>query len=129
MERWEQRFKNFEKAYSRLENAMQKFDNLNELEQVGLVQTYQYTFELAWKTLKDYLVLQGIDVKFPRDVIKNSYSYEIISNGEVWLQMLKDRNSIAHIYSEKIFKSVLNDIKSDYFDEITKLYKYLGAQL
>ncbi len=129
MERWEQRFKNFEKAYSRLENAMQKFDNLNELEQVGLVQTYQYTFELAWKTLKDYLVLQGIDVKFPRDVIKNSYSYEIISNGEVWLQMLKDRNSIAHIYSEKIFKAVLNDIKSNYFDEITKLYKYLGAQL
>ncbi len=129
MERWEQRFKNFEKAYLRLDNAMKKFDDLNELEQVGLVQTYQYTFELSWKTLKDYLVLQGLDVKFPRDVIKNAYSYDIISNGEVWLQMLKDRNSIAHIYSEKVFKTVLDNIKTYYYKEITKLYKYLGEQL
>lgn len=127
--RWKQRYNNFDKAYKHFSAGMERFDTLNELEQVGIVQTYQYNFELAWKTLKDYLEEQGVVAKFPRDVIKNAYKYEIIDDGDVWLEMLNHRNLIAHIYSEKIFNTVLKDIENKYFNEITKVHNYLGDEL
>ena len=87
--RWRQRFENFEKAYSQLHAAIEIFDRLSNLEKEGLIQRFEYTFELAWKTLKDYLEANEVEVKFPRDVIKSAFHYELIQDGEVWMDMLK----------------------------------------
>jgi len=91
--RWKQRFHNFKNAFSFLSKAI-SLAAPSEIEEAGIVQAYEFTFELAWKTLKDYLEFNNIAVKFPRDVIKESFRYELIDNGEIWLDMLDKRNRL-----------------------------------
>jgi hypothetical protein len=67
---WKQRFQNFKKAFNQLSVAVGKED-LSDLEKAGCIQFYEFTFELAWKTLHDYLKSQNVDVKFPRDTTRN----------------------------------------------------------
>ena len=81
--RWRQRFQNFKKVFEQLRDSVLKVDELSDLEKEGMVQRFEYTFELAWKTLKDYLEEQQVNAKFPREVIKQSFHYEIIQDGEI----------------------------------------------
>lgn len=124
--RWRQRFVNFEKAYQKLREPIMDFEKLNRLEKEGLIQRFEYTFELAWKTLKDYLESQEVIVKFPREVIKTAFYYELIKNGETWMDMLEKRNILAHTYDEERFNLVLTKIKDEYFKEISQVYHKLG---
>lgn len=126
--RWRQRFQNLEKAYKQLEDSVQKAEELSDLEKEGMVQRFEYTFELAWKTIKDFLEEQYVIVKFPREVIKQAFSYEIIDDGEIWMDMLEKRNLMAHTYEESIFKQAVNKIVNEYFPAMNKLYIYLREQ-
>lgn len=123
--RWKQRFENFKIAFKRLSEAVNNINNLDDLSKEGLIQRFEYTFELAWKTLKDYLEYKGEIAKFPRDVLKKAFQTELIDNGEIWFEMLDKRNLIAHIYDEDIFNTVINLIRSSYYKEIYKLYNFL----
>jgi len=76
-----------------------------------LIQRFEYTFELAWKTLKDYLEANEVITKFPRDVIKAAFQYELIKDGEVWMDMLEKQNLLAHTYDEKRFNFAIKKIK------------------
>ncbi|MFW5830952.1 MAG: nucleotidyltransferase substrate binding protein [Prolixibacteraceae bacterium] len=122
--RWKQRFYNFEKAFLQFTDAVKQVDVLSDLEKEGLVQRFEYTFELAWKTMKDFLEGQDVEVRFPRDTIKKGFQYEIISEGEVWLEMLESRNIMAHTNEEKLFQTAVNKIIADFYPEIRKLYNY-----
>ena len=98
--RWHYRFRNFSRAFGRLQHALQEgSEALNELEQEGVIQRFEYTFELAWKTLKDYLEYHGVvlDEVAPRTVIRNAYQAKLISDGERWIDMLTDRNRMSHV--------------------------------
>ncbi len=123
--RWKQRFQNFEKAFLQFQKAVNSFENLDDLSKEGLIQRFEYTLELAWKTLKDYLENEEIIAKSPKDTIKNAFQIDIIDNGELWMLMLKDRNLMAHTYDEDNFNTALKNITNLYFDEIKKLYKFL----
>lgn len=123
--RWRQRFSNLEKAILLLKDAVDRIDDLDDLSKEGLIQRFEYTFELSWKTLMDYLEAKGIQPKFPRDVIKEAYQAEIIEDGEVWLEMLEARNLIAHTYDETSFEMALNKIRNHYYEHILKLYQHL----
>ena len=123
--RWKQRFQNFEKAYLQLKSSVLEVESLSDLEKEGMVQRFEYTFELAWKTLKDYLQEQGVDARFPREVIKASYHYGLIEDGEIWMDMLEKRNIMAHTYNEDTFRQAVNDIASSFYPAITNLYHYL----
>ena len=124
--RWKQRFDNFEKAFLLLKEAAESdLNKLNKLEKEGIIQRFEYTFELAWKTLKDYLESKGVVTKFPRETLKHSFQTEIIEQGEVWLDMLEKRNLLAHTYDEKNFKLALETILNLYYPEIDKLYRFL----
>ena len=123
--RWKQRFQNFEKAFGQLKNAVTQVESLSDLEKEGMIQRFEYTFELAWKTLKDYLEEKNVDAKFPREVIKQSFKYEIINDGDIWLEMLEQRNLMVHTYEEKIFKTTVNKISKTYFAAISQVYQYL----
>ena len=127
--RWRQRFQNYEKAFIQLSDAVYQLDQLSTLEKEGLVQRFEYTFELGWKVLKDFLESKNVEVNFPRDVIKESFKTELLDDGEIWLEMLEKRNLMAHTYDEVIFKSVLNDIESRYFDQLKKIYVLFKSQL
>ena len=122
--RWKQRFQNYEKAFKRLSRAIEvvKSASDDDLLQSGLVQTYEYTFELAWKTLKDYLTLEGFEVRSPRETIRQGFQSGYIMNGEDLLQALADRNLATHIYDDEIIIRVLNDIFERYFFLLQDFY-------
>ena len=126
--RWKQRFDNFNRAFSQLTIAVSLFDTLDDLAKEGLVQRFEYTFELAWKTLKDYLISKGEDIQFARDVIKKAYQFEIIEDGEMWLLMLDRRNAMSHTYNEAIFHEVCTQIVTQFYPEIDKLFSYLKTE-
>lgn len=126
--RWKQRFQNFEKAFLQLESATIKLQSLSDLEKEGLIQRFEYTFELAWKTLKNYLESQNVEAKFPREVIKKGFQYEIIEDGEIWMDMLEKRNLMAHTYDEEIFNEAINQISTLYFSEIKKVFIFFKRQ-
>jgi len=126
--RWRQRFQNFKKAFEQLRDSVLKVDELSDLEKEGMVQRFEYTFELAWKTLKDYLEEQQVNAKFPREVIKQSFHYEIIQDGEIWMDMLEKRTLMAHTYEETIFRDSVQKIANEYFKAISPLYSFLKNQ-
>jgi nucleotidyltransferase substrate binding protein (TIGR01987 family) len=127
--RWKQRFQNFEKAFSHLDEAVQKVKELSVLEKEGLIQRFEYTFELAWKTLKDYLESENVEAKFPREVIKKGFQYEILLNGEVWMEMLEKRNLMAHTYNEEIFGMAVNHVVHFFYPEIKQLYIFFQKKI
>lgn len=126
--RWRQRYENFDKAYKQLEQAIKEFKTLSVLEKEGLIQRFEYTFELAWKTLKDYLESQEVDANFPREVIKASFNYGLIEKGEVWMDMLEKRNVLAHTYDEERFQFAIKMIKEKYFQAISELHQLMGEK-
>ncbi len=122
--RWKQRFENFEKAFLQLKEAIDRYEHLDDLSKEGLIKRFEYTFELAWKTLKDYLESNGVVAKFPREVLKQAFQAEIIDQGESWIDMLEKRNLLAHTYDEKNFKLALETILTSYYPELIKLYQF-----
>ena len=129
--RWKQRFQNFEKAYKRLKHAIDVVKNEpdNEVLTAGLIQTYEFTFELSWKTLKDYLEMEGFDVPSPRSTIRQAFQSGYIQNAEDWMQALNDRNLTTHTYDDQIAAKVIGDINEKYFFILEELYQSLKAKL
>ena len=95
--RSQQRFSNFLKALARYEEALSP--KMSRLEEEGLIQRFEYTFELAWKTLQDLLFERGYEtVRGPRPVLEQAFQDGVISDGPLWLEMLKSRNETVHLY-------------------------------
>ena len=122
--RWQQRFRNYENAFLFFEQIIQK-ESLTEIEKAGLVHAYEFTFELAWKTMKDYLEAKDIPVKFPREVIKESFRYDLIADGETWMDMLDKRNLMTHTYDETSAKTAIMLIQNNYYSLLRDLYNIL----
>ncbi|MBR0574426.1 MULTISPECIES: nucleotidyltransferase substrate binding protein [Pasteurellaceae] len=120
--RFKQRLENFEKAFLQLQKAVSRADELDDLSKEGLIQRFEYTFELAWKTLKDYLESEGEITTSPRQVLKQAFKMNLLDNGELWITMLDKRNLMAHTYNEDYFKQVFESIVNQYFEQIEKLY-------
>jgi nucleotidyltransferase substrate binding protein (TIGR01987 family) len=129
--RWKQRFDNLQSAYQRLQHAIQVNEQTpnNDLIQMALIKAFEMTFELSWKTMKDYLNYNGIDVKLPREVIKQAFANDIIVNGQLWMDMLEDRNLMAHTYDEARAIKAVNHICQHYIAGLNDLHQYLLARL
>lgn len=125
--RWKQRFQNFEKVFLNLEKALSK-SSVSELERAGLIKLYELTFELAWKTLKDYLEDKAIPVKYPRDTIKEAFKYELVEDGELWLEMLGNRNLMVHTYDESRAKLAHKLIADKYFKALKQVIEKLRIE-
>lgn len=122
--RWKQRFLNLEKAILFLAEAVEK-RSFNELEACGLVQSFEFTFELAWKTLKDYLIEQAFEVQSPRDTIKQAFQSGYLEDGLLWIQMLEQRSQLTHTYNEKQAKRATDLICFTYFPALRQAYEFL----
>lgn len=125
--RWQQRFENLVKALQRLREALKGTaqEPSNHLYQIALIGAFQFTFELSWKTMKDYLVYNGVEVSLPRDVIKQAFHHQLIHDGQVWIEMLEDRNLMAHVYQEYAAQSAVANIREHYAPAIEKVYNDL----
>jgi len=126
--RWKQRFDNFESAFTLLKEAFEKdIAEMSDLEKEGVVQRFEYTFELAWKTLKDYLIYSGIvfDQITPRRVIKEAFTAKIIKDGQIWIDMLEQRNLMSHTYDKETFDGVIQNITQRYFAALEQAFTWL----
>ena len=127
--RWLQRFSNYDKAFKQLENAVNlaKQRQLSELERQGLIQGFEYTYELAWNTIKDFYENQGeMEIQGSRDAIRLAFKRGLINDGDSWMAMIKSRTLTSHTYDEKIVKAVVDEIINCYYNEFLKLKKTLG---
>ena len=125
--RWKQRFQYFDRGVLLLRQAFEKGPGaLNALEQEGAIQRFEYTFELAWKTLKDYLEQTGLVLPqvTPRQVIKEAYAAKLISDGQVWIDMLDHRNLLSHTYDFSIFQKAVEAIANRYLPAIEQLHEF-----
>lgn len=122
--RWKQRFQNLEKAFLFLEKGT-KQKSLSELEAAGLIQSFEFTFELAWKTLKDYLTQQAFIVQSPRDTIKKAFETGYLQDGHIWIEMLEQRNLLTYVYNEEQAKAASELICNTYFPAIRQAYLFL----
>jgi len=129
--RWKQRFQNFENAFKRLKQAIDahKTEPGNDLFQMALIQAFEFTFELGWKTMKDFLREQGIKTNFPREAIKEAFATDIIEDGQAWIDMIDERNLTSYAYSEELAKKAINNIVYKYFSAIEQVYEYFKEKL
>ena len=124
-----QRLENFKKAILRLNEAVTNFniDTKNSFSRDALIQRFEVTFELAWKCLADYLIMQGMvmENRFPRQVIKLAFSGNLIKDEAVWLKILQSRNLMSHIYDETVADAIAGDIANQYAVVISDLLEIL----
>ena len=126
--RWQYRFANFSRAYSLLRDALEDgVEPLNQLEREGVIQRFEFTFELSWNLLKDKLEYDGVILSSatPRGVIRQALSAGLIDDGEAWLAMLIDRNLMSHTYDFERFDAVIRNIHSRYLAILDDLYQRL----
>lgn len=120
--RWKQRFKNFEKAFSLLEEAVQQSEDeeLSKLEEQGLIQRFEFTHELAWNVLKDYFEYQGnTSITGSRDATREAFEKGLIVDGDGWMEMIKSRNQSSHTYNEEVAEEIIKSITENYFSLFT----------
>jgi len=111
--RWLQRFSNFKKAFNQLDSAVQLSEEreLSDLEKQGLIQAFEYTYELSWNMIRDYFRWQGnTGITGSRDAIREAFANGLIEDGDGWMQMLKDRNRTSHTYNEETAQEILKNI-------------------
>lgn len=116
--RWIQRFNNFIDAFKEFEKAvhLSKQRDLSKLEKQGLIQSFEYTHELAWNVLKDYLEEQGVfNLIGSKDSSREAFKKGIITNGDVWMDMIKARNLTSHTYDEELAETVFLDIVEKFY--------------
>lgn len=124
--RWQQRFSNYKKALAQLKKFIDKGD-LSELEKQGLVKAFEYTYELSWNTLKDFLEYQGKSGLIgSRDVFRESFKENIIVDGEEWMNMLKSRNLTIHTYNQETADEITDKVFNFYFKLFCELEIYFN---
>lgn len=124
--RWVQRFQNFKKAFGQLSGAaaLAKQRALSELEQQGLIKAFEFTHELAWNTLKDFLEERGTRNLFgSKDATREAFAAGLIDNGEVWMAMIQSRNQTSHTYDQNTANEITRAITSSYLAELEKFQK------
>ena len=129
--RWKQRFQNFDRAFVLLRDALENGpDSLNPLEKEGLIQRFEFSFELAWKTLKDFMEQDGFVFATitPRQVLKDAFAAKILREGQVWIDMLDHRNLLSHTYDLAKFEEAVEEVHERYLDAFDQLHEFLQAE-
>ncbi len=122
--RWKQRFENFKNARKQFLVGLELSNSreLSSLEKQGLIQAFEFTQEMSWKVLQDYLKHQGIkEIVGSRDAFRLAFQNQLISNGELWLDTILTRNQTSHLYDESILEEV--------FEKVVHQYPVLFEQL
>ncbi len=130
--RWQQRFDNFKNALKQLSFAVEESQKreLNDLEKQGLIQAFEFTHELSWNLLKDYIENKGAtDLIGSKDTTRQAFKVGLIIDGESWMSMIKSRNLSSHTYNQEIAIRVINDIIHKYFLCFKDLEKKMSSYL
>ncbi len=119
--RWKQRFYNYQKALVQLTKFIEKGE-LSELEEQGIIKAFEYTYELAWKVIKDYYEEQGeVSIQGSRDALRLAFQRGLITDGDNWMQMIKSRIASVHTYNLEVAQQINQDIHDIYFQLFIEL--------
>jgi len=111
--------KNFTDALEKLTEGVEEAQN--ELDRDGVIQRFEFTFELSWKALKLILEYEGFDCRSPRSCIKEAFRRNIIVDSELYLDMLEDRNRSSHVYDEQTSVEIFEHIKKGYVNKLSEM--------
>ena len=131
--RWKQRLQNYNKALVTVKNAVELASTreLSDLEKQGLIQGFEFTFELAWNVMKDYLENRGIiNIIGSKDAVRQAVNRGLIDDkdGQIWMDMIKDRNKASHTYDEKIAEELYTVILNTFYFQLNKLAEKMNSQ-
>lgn len=129
--RWKQRFDNFQRALHQLRLAIQLKEQrpLSDLEQQGLIQGFEFTHELAWNVLKDYLEMEGIQgLVGSRSTAREAFKRGLVRDGEVWMDMIEKRNLSSHTYNQAIAETLAVAIVERYYPAFLELQQRFIAE-
>lgn len=129
--RWKQRFDNLQRAYRRLRSMLELAaqDPDSDVIRMAVIKAYEFTFELSWKTLKDYLSYNGIDARLPREAIKQAFATGLLIDGQLWIDMLEERNLMAHTDDDARAKAAVTQIQTRYLAGLDQLHSLLSSKL
>ncbi|MDR2952541.1 MAG: nucleotidyltransferase substrate binding protein [Treponema sp.] len=119
--RWKRRFQNYKKALATLKNAVElaASRSLTDLEKQGMIQGFEFTLETAWNVMKDYLEEQGITgIIGSKGAVRQAVNNGIIEDGQIWMDMIKDRNLSTHSYDVKIAEDLTVEITGSYYKQL-----------
>ncbi len=126
--RWIQRFQNYQKALEQLQAGVQLMEEreLNNLEKQGLIQAFEFTHELAWKTLKDFLMQRGNpQIYGSKDATREAFKTNLIAEGQIWMEMIESRNITSHAYDEATAEKIIEQIQTSYLKQYISLQETL----
>lgn len=115
--RWKQRFSNYDKAFGQLSQAIEQY-GINPLDIIkeGIIQRFEFTHELAWKVMKDYLEYEVFqNISGSRSATKEAFNKGILEQGQIWMDMIDSRNKTVHAYEEAILNSEFIKISQSYY--------------
>ena len=121
----------FDRPYLLLRDAMEHGPAaLSPLEKEGVIQRFEYCFELAWKTLKDHMEANGVVFATitPRHVLRDGFAAKLLSDGQVWIDMLNHRNLLSHTCNMANFEEAVEAIHTRYLSAIGRLHEFLHEQ-
>lgn len=122
--RWIQRLSNYSRALAQLKAAVDlaKQRPLSALEQQGMIQSFEYTHELSWNVLRDYLKDQGTQQLYgSKDTVREAFSVGLITDGEAWMEMIRDRNQSSHTYNITVANAIVDRVINIYIHEFKEL--------
>ncbi|MCS6989908.1 MAG: nucleotidyltransferase substrate binding protein [Chloroherpetonaceae bacterium] len=128
--RWKQRFANYEKALNQLLSAIETHgENPIDIVKEGIIQRFEFTHELAWKTMKEFLEYEGYqNIVGSRSAVKEAFNKGLIDDADVWLEMIESRNRTVHTYQEEILKEEFQKIVSAYKPALVKFLNAMKAK-
>jgi nucleotidyltransferase substrate binding protein (TIGR01987 family) len=129
--RWQQRFGNFRQALACLKEAVELSQqrSLSDLERQGLIKAFEFTHELSWKTLRDFLVSRGVSDLFgSRDTTREAFAQGLISDGGTWMEMIRHRNLSPHTYDEATVLEIVAAVVTSYLGAFEELESRLQAR-
>ena len=130
MSDYNRKIENYKNALNRLNDGIMKFDQTNDLLRDGLIKRFEFTFELAWKTLKAIFEDEGLTgLNSPKTVLREAFSAGLITKDELWLAMLNDRNTTTHIYNEQLAIEICSKIIKEYVCEFNELKEKINMRM
>lgn len=128
--RWKQRFQNFSKALSHLELAVKNVPSPSDLEKEGTIQRFEFTHELAWKVMKDFLEYEGIiGITGSRSATREAFNKGIITDGQVWMDMIESRNKTVHTYVDEVLQKEYESIVQKYYPLLYKFHEDMKKRI
>ncbi|MFO7295457.1 MAG: nucleotidyltransferase substrate binding protein [Clostridia bacterium] len=129
IQRLREKLSDYSRALKRLEEALER-DQSDDIVLDAVIQRFEFTYELSWKLIKAYMSYSGIaDVKTPRQAFKEAFAAGLIDEGDVWLEMLDDRNLTSHTYDQSTARRVYEKVKNRYYPAMSKLKEAISREI